>query len=276
MRIDFQAVAKEFGLSVPAARMRLRRLDDALGVTQSGKVSKPESATMGRRTQRNGKTKAGKEGLETKWKGAEDEGDDDDDDVEEVAVGKKEGHGGKVKKEESADDHAWKMLPEPSASGSSLGEDMPSYDMGAYEQAATMPPPPTAANENCLQAQSQMPLHPAMVQNYMEGEDRSVRSLEGYTYSTAHVALPQAIDHYTSPASYQIYDLQYESLPQSTQKQSLVIYRPKQTSESKSVVHSMGSQSGMLEVWRFRMLAGGSIDVVPRASRDFVLLTSQM
>ena len=112
-RIDFQEVAKEFGLSVPAARMRWRRLQISLGGDkQDSKVTKPKSAALNRKTKRVGKKRGVKEGLEVNWKGAKD-GDNDDDDEEEVTGGKVERRrGSKLKKEES-DDEEVEELPEP-------------------------------------------------------------------------------------------------------------------------------------------------------------------
>ena len=191
-RIDFQEVAKEFGLSVPAARMRWRRLQISLGGDkQDGKVTKPKSAALNRKTKRVGKKSGVKEGLEMNWKGAKD-GDNDDDDEEEITSGKMERRrGGKLKKEESDDDQAWKTLPEatriyPTTSGE---EGSP----------ATMLSPPSAPmHQDSQEAQPQTLLHQASlsVPNTVSFEDHSnfLLSPEGNKYSSAHVALPQMQD----------------------------------------------------------------------------------
>lgn len=191
-RIDFQEVAKEFGLSVPAARMRWRRLQISLGGDkQDSKVTKPKSAAQNRKTKRVGKKRGVKEGLEVNWKGAKD-GENDDDDEEEVTGGKVERRrGSKLKEEESDDDQAWKTLPEATCVyPTTSGEEHP--------QATMLPPPFAPMHQDSEEAQSQTLLHhPSLpVPNTVSFEDSNnfLLSPEGNTYSSAHVALPQPQD----------------------------------------------------------------------------------
>jgi hypothetical protein len=152
-RIDFQEVAKEFGLSVPAARMRWRRLQISLGGDkQDSKVTKPKSTALSRKAKRIGKKSSAKKGLEVNWKGAE----DGDDDEEEITGGKVERrHGGKLKKEESNDEQAWKTLPEAVIPGTS----------GEVQIQETMLSPPVAAMyQDPLEAQPPTLLHHASLQ----------------------------------------------------------------------------------------------------------------
>ena len=190
-RVDFQQVAKEFGLSVPAARMRYRRLQAGLGGKQGDRVSKPKSAAVNRKAQRSGKKSGAKEGLEMKWKGAED-GDDDDD--EEITAGKIEGDGGKMKKEESDDDYVWKALPEAVPS---------STPVEAQAQATVLSPPSAPLHRDSVQVQPQMLFHntPRPATNPTEGS--FLRSSGGYVHTSAHVAMPQMDDSQTFPADYQ-------------------------------------------------------------------------
>jgi hypothetical protein len=183
-RIDFQEVAKEFGLSVPAARMRWRRLQISLGGDkQDSKVTKPKSAALSRKPKRVGKKSSAKEGLEVNWTGAE-EGDDDDE--EEITGGKVERRrGGNLKKEESDDDQAWKTLPGAVVSGTS----------GEVHAKATMLSPPVAAlYHEPLEAQPQALLGDASlpVPNTVSFENNGefLLPLDARVYSSAHVALP--------------------------------------------------------------------------------------
>lgn len=189
-RIDFQEVAKVFSLSVPAARMRWRRLQLSLGGDkQDGKVTKPKSAALNRKTKRVGKKSGVKEGLEVNWKGAKD-GDNDDDDEEEITGGKVERRrGSKLKTEESVDDQAWKTLPEvvcPSISGEE------------NSQATTLSPPIAPTHHDSQEAQPQTLLHhaPLPVPNTVSFEENGefLLPLDAPVYSSAHVALPQAQD----------------------------------------------------------------------------------
>lgn len=205
-RIDFQEVAKEFGLSIPAARMRMRRLHDALGDKQlgdkqGGKVTKPKSAALGRKTKRVGKKTGAKEGLEVNWKGTEDA---DDDDEEEIAGGKVERRrGGELKKEESDDDQAWKTLPEA---------DVPDASGEGHAQATMLSPPAAALHQDPLQVQPQTHLHHESlpVPNTVSFEDNGdfLPLPDVNTYSSAHVALPQAQDGQAFFEDYQPYYLQ--------------------------------------------------------------------
>ena len=202
-RIDFQEVANQFDLSVPAARMRMRRLHDALGIKQGGKVTKPKSAALSRKAKRAGKKGGAKEGLETNWKGAEDA--DNDDDEEEVIGGKVESRrGGKLKKEESEDDQVWKTLPEAEAV-------VPDISGETQAQATMLSPPYAALPQESLEvpAQPQILLHHASppVPNTVSFEDTSDFTLppDMHVYSSAHVALPQSQDGQTFPENYQPY-----------------------------------------------------------------------
>ncbi|KAM0702333.1 hypothetical protein Q7P35_011243 [Cladosporium inversicolor] len=206
-RIDFQEVANEFGLSVPAARMRMRRLHNALGYKQlgdkqGGKVTKPKSAALGRKAKRVGRKTGAKEGLEVDWKGAE-----DDDDEEEIAGGKVERRrGGELKKEESEDDQAWKTLPEAVVPGTS-GD-------GHSQATVLSPPPPSAAalHQDPLEVQPQTLLHHTSlpVPNTVSFEDNGnfLPFSNGGTYSPAHIALPHAQDGQAFLEDYQPYYLQ--------------------------------------------------------------------
>ncbi|GAB7332354.1 hypothetical protein MBLNU13_g04176t1 [Cladosporium sp. NU13] len=192
-RINFQEVAKEFGLSVPAARMRWRRLQISLGGDkQDCKVTKPKSAALNRKIKRVGKKSGVKEGLEMNWKGAKDGDNDDDDEEEEVTGGKVERRrGGNLKKEESEDDQAWKTLPEvvlPNTSGEE------------HSQVTVLSPPlqVAALYQNPLEAQPQAMLHHALLPvpsaASFEHSSNFLLSPDGNTYSSAHVALPQTQD----------------------------------------------------------------------------------
>lgn len=198
-RIDFQEVAKEFGLSVPAARMRWRRLQISLGGDkQDGKVTKPKSAALSRKTKRIVKKVGAKEGLEVNWKGAE---DGDDDDEEQIAGAKVERRrGGKLKKEESDDDQAWKTLPEAIIPGTS-GE--------MHDQAPMLSPPVAAMYQGPLQAQPQALLDHAslLVPNTVSFEDNGdfLLPLDAHVYSSAPVALPQPQDGQAFSENYQPY-----------------------------------------------------------------------
>jgi hypothetical protein len=201
-RIDFQEVAKEFGLTVPAARMRWRRLQISLGGDkQDGKVTKPKSAALSRKAKRVVKKIGAKEGLELKWKGAE---DGDDDDEEEVNGGKMERrHGGKLKKEESNDDQAWKTLPEAVVPGTS----------GEVQVQETMLSPPVAAMyQDPLEAQPPTLLHHASLQvpRTVSFEDNGdfLLPLDAHVYSSEHVALPQTQDGQAFSENYQPYYLE--------------------------------------------------------------------
>jgi hypothetical protein len=197
-RIDFQEVAKEFGLSVPAARMRWRRLQISLGGDkQDSKVTKPKSTALSRKAKRIGKKSFAKEGLEVNWKGAE----DGDDDEEEITGGKVERrHGGKLKKEESNDEQAWKTLPEAVIPGTS----------GEVQIQETMLSPPVAAMyQDPLEAQPPTLLHHASLQvphtvSFEENGD-FLLSLDAHVYSSAHVALPQTQDGQAFSENYQPY-----------------------------------------------------------------------
>ena len=202
-RIDFQEVAKEFGLSVPAARMRWRRLQISLGGDkQDGKVTKPKSAALNRKTKRVGKKIGVKEGLEVNWKGAE----EDDDDEEEIAGGKvKRRRGGELKKEESEDHQAWKTLPEAV---------MPGTSGDGHSQATMLSPPPPVATlrQDPLEVQPQTVLHhaspPVPSTVSFEGDGNFLLLPDGNTHSSAHVALPQAQDSQAFLEDYQPYYLQ--------------------------------------------------------------------
>jgi len=189
-RIDFQEVAKEFGLSVPAARMRWRRLQISLGGDkQDGKVTKPKSAALNRKTKRVGKKIGVKEGLEVNWKGAKDD-DNDDDDEEEITGGKVERRrGSKLKKEESDDDQAWKTLPEVV---------YPSTSREENSQATMLSPPIAPMHQDSQEAQPLTLLHqaPLPVPNTVSFEENGefLLPLDAHVYSSAHVALPQAQD----------------------------------------------------------------------------------
>lgn len=190
-RIDFQEVAKEFGLTVPAARMRWRRLQLSLGGDkQDGKVTKPKSAALNRKNKRVGKKIGVKEGLELNWKGARD-GDNDEDDEGEITGGKVERRGGsKLKKEESDDDdQAWKTLPE-AVYPSTFGREQP--------QATMLSPPIAQMHQDSHEAQPQTLLHhaPLPVPNTVSFEENGefLLPLGAQVYSSAHVALPQAQD----------------------------------------------------------------------------------
>lgn len=210
-RIDFQEVAKEFGLSVPAARMRWRRLQVSLGGDKhDGKVTKPKSAALSRKAKQVGKKSGVKEGLEMNWKGGKD-GDNDDDDEEEIAGGKVERrHNGNLKKEEGDDDQAWKMLPEAVVSSTSgevtgtSGED--------YSQSTMLPPSVAALYQDAPEAQPQTLLDhaPLPVPSDVSFEDSSnfLLSPGGNTYSSAHVALPQRQDNQAFSENYQPYYFQ--------------------------------------------------------------------
>lgn len=206
-RIDFQEVAKEFGLSVPAARMRMRRLHDALGdkqlgEKQGGKVTKPKSGALGRKAKRVGKKSGAKEGLEVNWKGAEDA---DDDDEEDIAGGKVERRrGGELKKEESDDDQAWKTLPEAVEPGTSDE---------VHAQATMLSPPVAALHQDPLAAKPQTLHHHASLEvtntvSFEEDNSNFLSFLDGNTYSSAHVALPQGQDDQAFLEDYQPYYLQ--------------------------------------------------------------------
>lgn len=201
-RIDFQEVAKEFGLSVPAARMRWRRLQISLGGDkQDGKVTKPKSAALSRKMKRVGKKGGAKEGLEVNWKGPE---DGDDDDEEEITRGKVERRrGDKLKKEESDDDQVWKTLPEAVVPGTS-GE--------MHAQATMMSPPVAAMYQDPLQAQPQTVLHhtslPVPNTVFFEDNGDFLLPLDVHVYSSAHVALPQTQDGQAFSENYQPYHQQ--------------------------------------------------------------------
>lgn len=199
-RIDFQEVAKEFGLTVPAARMRWRRLQDSLGGKQDGKGTKLKSTALGRKTKRVGKNGA-KEGLEMNWKGAE---DGDDDNEEEITGSKVERRrGGNLKKEESDDDQAWKTLPEAVA---------PDVTGEVHAQTTMLPPPFAAPHQDPPEFQPQTLFHheslPVHSTASFEDNDDFLLIPDGNTYSSAHVALPQAHDGQAFPENYQPYYLQ--------------------------------------------------------------------
>jgi len=200
-RIDFQEVAKEFGLTVPAARMRWRRLQLSLGGKQDGKVTKPKSAALSRKTKRVGKKGGAKEGLEVNWKGAE---DGDDDDEEEITGGKVERRrGGNLKKEESDDDQAWKTLPEAV---------VPDVTGEVHAEATMLPPPFAAPYQDPPEFQPQTLLHHESlpVPSTVSFEDNGNFLLipDGNTCSSAHAALPQAHDGQALLEDYQPYYLQ--------------------------------------------------------------------
>jgi hypothetical protein len=200
-RIDFQEVAKEFGLTVPAARMRWRRLQLSLGGKQDGKVTKPKSAALSRKTKKVGKKIGAKEGLAMTWNGAE---DGDDNDEEEIAGGKVDRRrGGNLKKEESDDDQAWKTLPEAVVPGTS-GE--------VQAQGTMMPPPVAPMHQDPLEFQPQTLLHheslPVPSTVSFEDNGNFLLTPDGNTYPSAHVALPQARDGQVFPEDYQPYYLQ--------------------------------------------------------------------
>jgi hypothetical protein len=205
-RIDIQEVAKEFGLSVPAARMRYRRLQSSLGDKQNdnARVTKPKSDAVIRKAQRIGKKKSEKEGLEMKWRGAEDGDDGNDDDEEDVAVGKVEDRaGGKTKKEETVyEEAAWKTLPETIVTGSSNVE--------GQAQATILPPPYVSPYLGSLQAQPQATLRHTPVPTLVEGQGDFLDAPDGYVYSSTHVAMPKTVDDQANAAEYQSGSLQYE------------------------------------------------------------------
>lgn len=198
-RIDFQEVAKAFGLSVPAARMRWRRLQISLGGDkQEGKVTKPKSAALSRKTKRVEKKSGVTEGLEMNWKGAE---DGDDDDEEEIPSGKVERRrGGKLKKEESDDGQAWKTLPEAV---------VPDISGETHDQPIMLSPPVAAIYQSPTGVHPQTQLHHASlsVPNTVSFEDNGDFLLpsDAHVYSSAHVALPQAHDGQAFQENYQPY-----------------------------------------------------------------------
>lgn len=193
-RIDFQKVAKKFGIQVPAARMRLHRLREALEGKQGNKVAKTKPSAKNRRKQGNEKKTGKKEGLETDWKGME-----DDDDDEEPVVRKSEDQTGELKKEENDDnDNAWKLLPEatiPVAPVEPKAQDRAVDQLG---QARSMLPLDPALQQNTAPPQPQS--LPGHVANFglanTEPEQPSPAYPDSpYTYSSAHNSVPNAHYH---------------------------------------------------------------------------------
>lgn len=187
-RIDFQKVAKQFGIQVPAARMRLHRLREALEGKQGSKVTKARPAARKRRKQGDEKKTGRKEGLETNWKGME-----DDDDDEEPVVRKFEDQSAKLKKEEDDDnEQAWKLLPEAPMSEASVGHKPQNHALSHYGQAGSMLPLDPALQHNTAQAQAQ----PQMLPNHVASFGPTNKEIEQpsltYTYSSAHYAMPHS------------------------------------------------------------------------------------
>jgi hypothetical protein len=186
-RIDYGKVAKKFGIQTPAARMRFHRLREGKGGKPTAKVSKTKLIAS-RRKQGSAK-KLSKEGLETNWKGMNDDEDDDD---EEIDVGKKEGRGGSLKKEEDESDgeNAWKNLPEAVLTQPSGEVQTQVYGMGDYDQAATIPQQmaPTHHDHGQLQPQTQLV---GVATDIVKNENGFSTLLEGYAHPSAYVAMPQ-------------------------------------------------------------------------------------
>lgn len=196
-RVDFQKVAKKFNIRVPAARMRLRRLQEALDGKQNSRVSKTRSTVPNRGKQRGEKKTAKKEGLETNWKGMEEDDDDDDDDDEEMLVRKSEDLSGKLRKEENDDDNAWKLLPEAALPGAFTDvqtlESAVSHHghaLSHYGHAEPMLPLDPMMQQNVAQTQAQMLLDHAPNVDLTKREAGQLPP--AYTYSSAYNTMPQA------------------------------------------------------------------------------------
>jgi hypothetical protein len=211
-RIDYGKVAKKFGIQTPAARMRFHRLREGMGGKPAAKVSKAKLIAS-RRKQGSAK-KPSKEGLETNWKGM-----NDDDDDEEIAVGKKEGRGGSLKKEEGENDgeNAWKMLPEAVLSQPSGEVQTQAYGMGDYDQAATMPPQMAPTHHDHVQLQPQAQLS-GVATDTVKNENGFSTLLEGFAHPSEYVAIPQTAYHHTIPV-HQLSNYQFEQHAQFHQDQ---------------------------------------------------------
>jgi hypothetical protein len=211
-RINYGKVAKKFGIQTPAARMRFHRLREGMGGKPTAKVSKAK--LIASRRKQGGAKKPSKEGLETNWKGM-----NDDDDDEEIAVGKKEGRGSSLKKEddESDGEKAWKMLPEAVLSQPSGEVQTQVYAMGDYDQATTMPlqMAPTHHDNGRLQPQAQLP---GVAADIVKNENGFSTLLEGFAHPSAYEAMPQTAYHQTVPVDY-LSEYQAEPHPQFQQDQ---------------------------------------------------------
>jgi hypothetical protein len=195
-RINYGKVAKKFGIQTPAARMRFHRLREGMGGKPTAKVSKAKLIAS-RRKQGSAK-KLSKEGLETNWKGM-----NDDDDDEEIAVGKKEGRGGSLKKEEDESDgeNAWKTLPEAVLPQPSAGVQTQVYGMDDYDQVATMPPQmaPTHHDHGHLQPQARLP---GVATDIVKNENGFSTLLDGFAHPSTYVAMPQTAYDHNIPAEH--------------------------------------------------------------------------
>lgn len=139
-KVDYQKVADEVGIQSAAARMRYKRLKEAMSdkLAGSGKVQKGRVTKSSHQRKQSGKKTGKKEGYEPKWKGME------DDDDEEIALS--EVAGGKLKKEESEIGEDWNMLPEANAGLPATGLDQQAYTFAVPGNNASMmlpPPMPT-------------------------------------------------------------------------------------------------------------------------------------
>ncbi|KAM0716888.1 hypothetical protein Q7P37_006740 [Cladosporium fusiforme] len=141
-RVDFAEVGKQFGIQSAAARMRLCRLKDHLcGKPDTKPRKRRKSVDPDGKQQGQKKTKT-KEGLETDFRGMDDEEDD-----EEVIINDR------MKKEETEDIKDWKKLPEARR----IFAHSPEHRMRAIESTADMMPPlPSTYHQN---SQYQLPIH---------------------------------------------------------------------------------------------------------------------
>lgn len=198
-KVDYQKVADEFGIQSAAARMRYKRLKEAMSdkLGGSGKVQKGRVTKSGHQKKQSGKKTGKKEGYEPKWKGME----DDDDDDEEIALSKIAG--GKLKKEESEIGEDWKMLPEANASYPVTGLEQQAY--GFEHNASMMMPTSLPTYQMPQQMQPQMPSFTTPMQ---------------YAYPSPYVALPHTPYYHSGSVDFlsQEFDLQDEQ-HQNSQRQ---------------------------------------------------------